>query len=92
MKGSAKYIDDRDFYAVLDGIAKHIMTQPESVGLLLIEIFSIRISPIIQHDKIIALVEVLYKADLKAIADKICILHADNSMDYLRPTYNRYNK
>ncbi|MEO6904164.1 MAG: hypothetical protein ABI315_13580 [Bacteroidia bacterium] len=89
---SAPYISQRDRYALLDGIYKHINNDPQKAGEILFELFKIEVTHDISRGKITDMIEILYQQGItKNIADKICLIHAEKEIDFLESIYRKYN-
>ncbi len=91
LSSSAPYVNQRDRYAVIEALSKHINNFPEEVGLVLIELFIKEISYDISRGKLEEMVEILYEKGFKEIGDKICLLHGENGFHFLRDLYIKYN-
>ena len=87
---SAQYISQEDRYSVFEALSKHINKTPEKVAKILIVIFTKEVD-IFSSSKISEMVEVIYQANFKVLADKICILHVEKGLQFLRIIYNKYN-
>lgn len=80
-------ITDSDKHFYIEGLNKHINTQPEMVGKLLIALFENNVSYDITRGMIITITEKIYDNGFKEIADKICLLHGEKGIDFLKELY-----
>lgn len=91
LSSSAPYVNQRDRYAIIEALSKHINNTPEEVGSILIELFKKEVSYDISQGKLQEMVEFLYEKSHKEIGDKICLLHGENGFYFLRDIFNKYN-
>lgn len=76
---------DKHFY--IEGLNKHINTQQEIVGKLLAALFENNVSYDISRGMIITITKKLYDKGFKEIADRICLLHGEKGIDFLKELY-----
>lgn len=91
LRYSARYIDSYDKSFFLDSMLRYVKANPKEVGELLIEMFSFNISYDISRGKIGNIIEQLYVLEYKQMADKICIMHGEKGIYFLRDIYDKYN-
>ena len=84
-------INQEDRYFFIEGLSVHVNTQTEVVAKILRELFTQEVSYDISRGKIGEMVEVIYKSGFKGLADKICILHAEKNILFLRDVHSKYN-
>lgn len=87
---SIDYVIQRDRYEIIDSLSKHLDNSANWVGLILIKLFEKEASYDISRNLIIEITSSLYKKGLKEIGDKICILHAEQGIHFLRTLYDEH--
>jgi len=88
----APHINQGDKYFVFEYLEKHINKSPEKVGNILVEIFNHGIEYDISRGKISAMIQVLYDNGFRELADKICNMHGEKGIHYLRELFERNKK
>jgi hypothetical protein len=89
---AAPHLEQTDKYFAFENLQKHVNMSPEKVGNILVEIFNHGIAYDISRGKIATMVQVLYDNGLKEIADKICNMHGEKGIHFLRDVFERNNK
>lgn len=84
-------INQEDRYFFIEGLSVHINSQTEIVAKILNELFTQEVSYDISRGKIGDMVEVIYEAGYKELADNICLLHGEKDILFLRELYSKYN-
>lgn len=85
----APHVNQGDKYFVFECLDKHINKSPEKVGSILVEIFSHGIEYDISRGKISTMIQVLYDKGFREIADRICNMHGEKGIHYLRDVFER---
>ncbi|WP_268225174.1 hypothetical protein [Sinomicrobium oceani] len=88
---SVEYISNRDQLSVMKALNDHIDNTPKEVGEILVGMCNHTIAYSLSRTLLQQMVDTLYKKGLKEVADNICLLNAENGMDFLRPVYSKYN-
>jgi hypothetical protein len=91
IKSSAPYINQTDRYEVINALEIHTDKSPQKVGEILLEIFKHQITYDLSRGKVTRMVERLYKYGIKDVANRICLMHAEMGIDFLRKTYQKNN-
>jgi len=88
---SMKYINSRDRSSFLDIAHKFCTREPEKIADLLLIMFGVKVEYILARDKLIFIVEEIYKNGLKNKANEICVLFGESGFEYLKSTYKKHN-
>ncbi|MHA1795038.1 MAG: hypothetical protein ACTSUK_02925, partial [Promethearchaeota archaeon] len=81
---------DFNLHIFVKALAKHVKTQPKFAGDLLLALLENDIIPEFENEYIIiTIVDTLYGSNLKALADKICIIFGEKGILFLREIYER---
>ena len=97
VKTSMNYLDKVPGYAltlssVIDALQKHVLTTPEKVGQIYMEIPTREMWFLGQtkKDEVVETMQSLYKNGNKDIADKICNRFGESGVHFLRDIYEEY--
>lgn len=88
---SVQYLNSHDRRNFYNALLKHIHTTPQEVGAIMVELAKGDVYYDLSRDKIKDLVSTLYKNGVKDKADKICNLHGEKGVDFLRKIYAENN-
>jgi hypothetical protein len=91
LKTSVPYVLTKDRYFIIEGLEKLIKKSPESVGVILHEIYKKEITYDVSREKLVDMIKYLYSIGCKKVANNICLLHAENGYHFLRELYRENN-
>lgn len=88
---SVQYLNSQDRRNFYNALSKHIHATPQEVGTIMVELSKGDVFYNLSRDKIKDLVATLYKNGVKDKADRICNLHGEKGIHFLRELYAEYN-
>ena len=88
---SVQYLNSQDRRNFYNALSKHIHATPQEVGTIMVELSKGDVFYDLSRDKIKDLVATLYKNGVKDKADRICNLHGEKGIHFLRELYAEYN-
>lgn len=88
---SIPYIGKHDKYSIFESLTKHINNETEKVAKILVRLFEEEVTYDISRGKIKDMVEIIYQSDYKEYADKICLLHGEKGLHFMRELFIKYN-
>lgn len=86
---SVKYIkifSDSAFF--VEDLLRHVTKTPIEVGNIYLDMLSHNVYPIYNQEHIQEIIRILYKFELKDVADRICNLYSEAGFDFLRSLYD----
>lgn len=87
-KGALKYIEkEYNLLHVAENLLKHADESPKEVGEIFLALIQEDLFPTYEETKILTIIEKLYKANLRAVADQICNGYLAKNIEFVRPIY-----
>ncbi|MCG9133300.1 hypothetical protein J5I95_16625 [Candidatus Poribacteria bacterium] len=93
LKLSVRYIT-WDIRILVETLLTHVSETPREVGIIYLELsergIGDMLGSLLDQDKAIETVRILYEAGCTEAADQICIQFAEDGLNFLKPLYNEY--
>jgi|GEM_PF-5245081 len=88
--GNKKY--KIEMMRLLPGLQKHVQIQPLRVGRLLLRATENGTLSAYEDNKLLDIIETLYKKNNKVIANRICDVYGENGLYFVKQIYYKHNK
>lgn len=89
---SVKFISEFDYGILVKHLSLKVDENPKKVGLILNEMFNYKIEYTAYRTELFSIVKCLYEKEEKVLADNICLVHAENGLDWFRNLFEENNR